>query len=202
MGAWAAALMDRHVAIYRRLLLVYPAKFRRVYGEAMAQLFADLLADQRQSSQPLGIFRLWVHAVVDTLSSASRERMEETMHNNAALTRTLLVAFPIAFFVALGLGGLYVALAILAAGIIVLVARRRSLPNALIGSGRGRWWVWTLAGLVMVGSSFIAGMLFGEFSELSWLLFSVLFFAGALVVGASIVRALALFFTRPSTPSV
>lgn len=50
--------MDNHVALYRRMLLIYPARFRRAYGEAMTQLFADLLADQRQSGQPLGIFRL------------------------------------------------------------------------------------------------------------------------------------------------
>jgi hypothetical protein len=171
----------------------------------MAQLFADLVADQRQSGQALGLFRLWVHAVVDTLSSASREQKEEAMHNPAILTRALLFAFPIAAFAAVGIGlGLYVALVILVAGIITLVARRRSLPDALIGSQRGRWWVWTLAGLVMVGSSVIAAMLSGEDegSELGWMLWSLFLFGGAIIVAASIVRALALKLVRPSTPSV
>jgi hypothetical protein len=128
--------------------------------------------------------------------------MEEAMHNNAALTRALLLAVPIAVFAAGALAGLYMALAILVAGIIVLVARRRSLPEALIGSRPGRWWVWTLVGLGMVGSSSIAGVLSGEFDELRWILFSLLFFAGALIVGASIVSALAWRLGRPSAPSV
>ena len=194
--------MDIHVAVYRRMLLAYPTKFRRVYGEAMTQLFADLLTDQRQSSQPLGNVRLWVHAFVDTLSSASRERMEETMHNNVALTRALLVAIPIAAYAAFLFAGLG-SLLVLVAGIIVLVARRRSLPDALVGSRRGRWWVWTLIGLGMVGSSGIGATLSGdELGKLGWLLFSLLLVAGALIVGASIVRALALVLNRPSTPSV
>ena len=195
--------MDIHVAVYRRMLLAYPTKFRRVYGEAMTQLFADLLTDQRQSSQPLGNVRLWVHAFVDTLSSASRERMEETMHNNVALTRALLVAIPIAAYAAFLFAGLG-SLLVLVAGIIVLVARRRSLPDALVGPRRGRWWVvWTLVGLVMVGSSGIGATLSGdELGKLGWLLFSLLLVAGALIVGASIIRALALVFARRSTPSV
>ena len=194
--------MNRHVALYRCMLLVYPKKFRLVYGKAMTQLFADLLADQRQSRQCLGVFRLWIHAFVDTLSSAPRERMEETMHSHAALTRTLLLVVPIAVFAALALAGLYMALSVLVAGIIVLVALRRSLPDALIGSRRGRWWVWTLVGLVMVGSSLIISTLSrDELGELGWLLFSLLFFAGALTVAASIVRAFALLMGRPPTPT-
>jgi hypothetical protein len=194
--------MDRHLANYRRMMRIYPVKFRQVYGEEMAQLFADLVGDQRQSGQPLGIFRLWVHTVVDTLSSASRERMEETMHNNVGLTRMLLIAVPVAVFAALALGGLYVALLLFVAGLVVLVARRRSLPDVLIGPRHDRWWVWPMVGLVMVGSSLIAGALSGEFDELSWLLYSLLFFAGALIVGASIVRALAsLVLGRTKGPS-
>ncbi len=123
------------------------------------------------------------------------------MHNNAVLTRTLLVTIPIAvaglYFAGLG----PVALLLLVPGIIVLIARRRSLPNALVGPGGGRWWVWSLVGLVMVGSSVIAGFISGECDELSWILFSLLFFAGALIVAASIVRVLAWKLGRPSTPS-
>lgn len=126
------------------------------------------------------------------------------MHNNAALTRALLLAVPIAAFAVVALElGFYVALAVLVAGIIVLVARRRSLPEALIGPRRGLWWVWPLIGLVMVGFKVIIYLLsLNELGELGWLLFTMLFWAGALIVGASIVRALALVVMRPSTPPV
>ena len=185
--------MQHHIAAYRLLLLLYPARFKHTYREEMTHVFADLLADRCQTHRPLDVFRLWVHVIADTLSNASRERMEETMNSDAALTRSLLFAAPIAGFAAMALGGMYVGLAVLAAGLCVLVVRRRSLPEALIGSRHGRWWVWTLVGLFMLGSSLIAGKLSGEFDELSWLLFSALFFAGVLMVGASIVRALAMF---------
>jgi hypothetical protein len=123
--------------------------------------------------------------------------------NSAALTRTLLVAVPIAAFAVVALElGVYVALAVTAAGIIVLVARRRSLPDALVGDRRGRWWVWTLVGLVMVGPGPVGTALSRQLGELGWIRFSLLFLAGSLIVGVSIVRALALLFTRPSTPAV
>ena len=124
------------------------------------------------------------------------------MHNNAALTRTLLFVIPIAAFAAYGFAGLYVGLSVVVASIIVLVLRRRSLSEAIVGSRRGRWWTWTLAGVVMIGSSVIAAVLSGEFDELRWILFSLLFFGGVLIVGASIVRAIALRIARPSTPAV
>ena len=194
--------MDRHVAVYRHMLRAYPANFRQAYGEEMARLFADLVSDQRQSGQPLGIFRLWVRTIVDTLSSAPRERMEETMNNQAALfTRTLLVIIPIAVYAGFAFGGGVGAFPILVAGIIVLVARRRSLPDALVGDRRGRWWVWTLIGLGMAGASMIVATLAGEEGgELGWVLFSLLFVAGVVIVGASIVRAFALLMGRQSTP--
>ncbi len=199
--------MRRHIAAYRLILGLYPAKFRRAYGDEMTLLFADLLADQRQSGKPLGTLRLWVHAVTDAISTAPRERMEESMNNSVALTRILLIALPIAAFGALGIGlGAYAGLAVLVVGIILLVARRRSLPKALVGSGRGRWWIWTLAGLAMVGTSIGLATLGGdenlpgdENGELSWLLWALLFFSGALIVAASVVRGLALLMARRST---
>lgn len=63
------------------------------------------------------------------------------MNNQAALTRALLVAIPVAVFAAIGIGLPLVGLAVLVIGIAVLVARRRSLPDALMGDRRGRWWV-------------------------------------------------------------
>ena len=125
------------------------------------------------------------------------------MHNNVALTRALLLAVYIALFAVLALGMPYVTLPVLAAGIIALVVRRRSIPDAFTGSRHGRWWVWSLIGLVLIGSSLVIGGVFdyGEvWDEFVWWL--LLFCTGVLIVGASFVRALALFFTRPSTPSL
>ncbi|MBM3939366.1 MAG: hypothetical protein FJ318_00450 [SAR202 cluster bacterium] len=117
--------------------------------------------------------------------------------NDAALTRLLVFAVPTAvavlYMVGLGLAGL----AVLIAGIAALVARRRSLPTAFVGSRPGRWWAWSLAGAAMVAASVTAGMLSGEFDATRWLLFSVLFVVGALTVSVSVVRALAWKLGRP-----
>ena len=196
-------MMDLQVAVYRWILRVYPAKFRRAYGEAMTQLFTDLLADQRRSGHPLGVFQLWANTVGDTLSSASREQKEEAMHNSAALTRALLVVVPVAVFMAFALAGSLVALPVLIVGIVILAARRRSLPDALFGPRRGRWWVWSLVGLATIGSGFIVTVLPIPFpGDVQWGLFGLFFVAGAIITGASIIQALILSGRQPSSPSV
>ncbi|GEM_PF-2018081 len=196
--------MRSHIAAYRFLLSFYPAKFRHAYGDEMTRLFTDLLAAQRQSGQRFSTLRLWSRTLVDTISSSIRERLERNMFSQTGMTRALLIAFPIGAFAAMGMLGTYAGLAVLVVGIIVLSARRRTLPNALIGTGHGRWWVWTLAGLAIVGTSMALATLSsdesGDTGELGWLLWSLLFFAGALIVAVSVVRAIALAIARRSTP--
>lgn len=117
------------------------------------------------------------------------------MNSNIALTRSVLFALPIVVFAAMALAGMYAGLAVVAAGAFVLVVRRRSLPEALIGSPRLPWVAWAVAGLVMSGSSMLVATFAGEkLGELGWLVWALLFFGGALLIGASIVRALALLF--------
>jgi hypothetical protein len=198
--------MISHGVVYGLLLRLYPARFRRTYGHEMEMLFADLVADQRGPGARLGTFRLWVHTLADTMLNASRERIEDTMQNQAAITRTLMFVFPIAGFAAMGTLGMYLGFAVLAVGVLVLVVRRRTLPDALVGSGRGRWWAWTLAGMALVGLSFVFGKIFsdigGDFAnETAWLLWFLLFFSGALVIAVSLVRGLAILLRRPSTPA-
>ena len=197
--------MNSHTSAYRLALRLYPARFRQAYGDEMTRLFADMLADQQRSGRVTNVIRLWVHTLIDTVSSATKQRMEETMKDNVAITRTLLFAVPIGAAAAYMTVGVYASLVVLVAGIALLVVRRSSLPNALIGAGRGHWWAWTLVGLGLIGASIGMAALSNddgdELGESGWMLFSLLFFSGALIVGASVVRALALMMRRPPTPS-
>jgi hypothetical protein len=56
--------------LYRRLMTVYPARFRREYGEGMLEAFCDLR--QHTARGPLAF---WLFVVADTLRAASAERV-------------------------------------------------------------------------------------------------------------------------------
>lgn len=77
--------------IYRRLLRVYPADFRRDYAEPMAQLFADQLRDTRESAATAGSIRLWIRTLLDILTSALSQHMERdrTVAHSAAPMPTI-----------------------------------------------------------------------------------------------------------------
>lgn len=72
--------------IYRRLLWVYPADFRRNYAERMAQLFADQLRETRAAGVTAGSLRLWVRTLLDIFISALSQHLERdrTVAHSAA----------------------------------------------------------------------------------------------------------------------
>jgi len=61
--------------LYRALLLVYPASFRRAYGDEMAHAFRDLCRDAQRTSGAGGVLALWPRALRDLLLAASAEHV-------------------------------------------------------------------------------------------------------------------------------
>jgi hypothetical protein len=61
--------------LYRALLLVYPASFRRTYGDEMARAFRDLCRDAWRTGGAGGVFALWPRALRDLLLAASAEHV-------------------------------------------------------------------------------------------------------------------------------
>jgi hypothetical protein len=61
--------------LYRSLLLVYPASFRRAYGDEMARAFRDLCRDAWQASGAGGVLALWPGALRDLALAASAEHV-------------------------------------------------------------------------------------------------------------------------------
>ncbi len=57
--------MTAHERVYRRLLLILPAEFRREAGDDLVALFADL---RREAHGPLALARLWIAALGDLIS--------------------------------------------------------------------------------------------------------------------------------------
>lgn len=67
--------------VYRLLLYLYPAEYRRAYGVLMAQAFDDLCADTLRRNGTLGLFGLWLHVLADLLTTVVVE------HRDAARKR-------------------------------------------------------------------------------------------------------------------
>jgi hypothetical protein len=65
--------------VYRRLLRLYPLRYRQAYGPAMLQLFRDLLRDAELASGRSGapLLWLWLRVLGDTLRSAGAEHWAE-----------------------------------------------------------------------------------------------------------------------------
>src|SRR5215208_6799576 len=61
---------------YRVLLAAHPRDVRARYGEAMAEHFDDLCADARSGGSGRGLAALWLRALADLASSATRNHID------------------------------------------------------------------------------------------------------------------------------
>jgi hypothetical protein len=66
--------------IYNLLLLAYPARFRRAFGQEMAQVFRDDLRHTLQESGLAGLVGLWFLVVLDLVKTAFAEHIWEVFH--------------------------------------------------------------------------------------------------------------------------
>ena len=66
------ALSER---FYHRLLVVYPATFRRQYGSQMMQVFLDCCRAAYQKRGSWGVLRLWIFVLGDLLINAIAEQL-------------------------------------------------------------------------------------------------------------------------------
>lgn len=94
--------MDRHERAYRALLVAYPLKHRRDFGDPMTQLFVDRLRDEGGGARSVLI---WAHTLIDLTKSAFAERLETTMKSFRTGWWRIL-ALPLAVFVAVAGVGL------------------------------------------------------------------------------------------------
>lgn len=63
------------VRLYRALLLVFPASFRRAYGDEMARAFRDQCRDAWRTGGERGVIALWPRALRDLALAASAEHV-------------------------------------------------------------------------------------------------------------------------------
>jgi hypothetical protein len=67
---------------YRFLLLLYPAEFRRDYGEGMTRVFGELQREERLRGG-FGPVVFWIRILTDLARSAAREHMETLFHGGS-----------------------------------------------------------------------------------------------------------------------
>ncbi len=85
--------------VYSILLHLYPASFRREYGEPMRQAFRDQLRDVMGRPQ---MRHFWLRTIDDLLRSAATLRLEESMRKSLSITPLVALAFGLAAAVFLG----------------------------------------------------------------------------------------------------
>jgi len=67
--------LQRHASAYRRLLLLYPWRFRRQFGSDMVQLFRDQVRADVRVGGGKRLIGVWVRVVVDLARTAPGERL-------------------------------------------------------------------------------------------------------------------------------
>jgi hypothetical protein len=190
--------MRIYTAAYRLTLRLYPASFRKAYGSEMAQLFADMLADQRRTGSRLNIFRLWAHLIADTVANATKERLGPLKNRTALIRFLLAVSFVVSVAVTMFTGAVLLVV-IPAALFIFFTTRVKLFRDAVFEREQRRWWLWPAIGLVIIGSS-VGLVALPGLDSLDWSLLFLGGIGGAVVVAASIGRTLMLMIQRPSTP--
>jgi hypothetical protein len=101
--------------VYRGLLALYPAEFRRRFGEDMVQLFHDRLRDARAGRAPWRGLVAWLALVADVAVTAPFEHLRRNRTVAHSLTST-----PSLITRVLGVAGIVAGLAILVAFVIDL----------------------------------------------------------------------------------
>ena len=71
--------VTRQERVYRQLLHLYPASFRRRYETEMVTLFRDQLRDERTAGRSAGGAGVWVHTLVDIAKTAPAEHFRREL---------------------------------------------------------------------------------------------------------------------------
>lgn len=101
--------------VYRGILRLYPADFRRRFAEDQVQLFHDRLRDARSGRASGGVVVAWIALLGDVALTAPAEHLRR----NRTMAHTLATA-PTVTTRVLGIAGIVAGLAILAAFVIDL----------------------------------------------------------------------------------
>jgi hypothetical protein len=164
---------------YRALLRLYPADFRRRFGDEMVQLFGDQLRDAEAGRSPEGLVMTWLRALGDLAVSATSERTR----TDRAVAQSL--AAPSTLNRVLGVIGIF--------GGLVLVA-------ALIPNLPWSWAVFNLRLVLFEGGAIAIILAIHTLQPLRWRRPSLLVSVPAILANAWHLVMSIIFVTRPQPP--
>lgn len=191
--------LARQRSFYRRLLWLYPASFRRQYGEAMVQLFCDRLRGEPGGAPRSVLTRVWLQTGRDLALSVPHERIEVFMseqHTSARLaTAIVALSLSIAAVALLGIAAV-VALVVVIAWLAYHETRGRHVRLP----GESKWYRWVLGGVagLAVGSLPLVLSLEGDWV---WGLSNLFGVLGLLGVAAGIAIGVRDLRRRPGGPT-
>lgn len=157
---------ERAVALYRRLLTVYPRRFHDEYGEDMALMFAEQLRDEPTP-------RVWARCLVDLAITAPTQHLEARRgldhHEETAMNRPAPTTVPLIFAIA-GFGAILLAVVVgtnpivtatavlvaVVAGGLAVTSWRHTRPHHDPGDVTAQWWKVLLAGPALIASFLLA----------------------------------------------
>ena len=149
----------RH-GLYRACITLYPPAFRRHYGEDLVQHFDDLVVDRGRRGACL---RTGLDLVI-TVPLYRLERLMSPQHSATALV--VVISLVAAAGVLSVLTGLYPGLVLLGVALVLGVARRSTLAQALrtpvVGLRRRRLTISAVLAVVFVLSFVVYSMVIGD----------------------------------------
>lgn len=175
--ARSTRLLTLSLALYRALLLLYPARFRRAYATQMAQVFHTSCQQACRVGGALALAHVWRVTLGDLIVTALAEHIEEvTVMERRSLNR------------AAGLAGLIGGALLLLYGLSELVYYAPDLANAVLNPLRdpvAPWLPWAQLSLVPLAWICVIVGLLGLYSSLARQRGAVIWLAGAVAIAGA-----------------
>jgi hypothetical protein len=171
---------DSIVAVHRILQRLYPQRFRDDYGDDMASLLRDQLADEPA-------WRVCGGALVDLAVTIPVRHLEVHMPATRTPATVLVASFvgaSAAFAFVEGLLGLIVAAL---GAVLAMLIWRRERPARPQRALAGRWWTLLVGGAVLLAIVIGATTALGELSEPAWVAAALALLVAVTLLGTGVV---------------
>jgi hypothetical protein len=185
------------LAVYRRLVRLYPRRFRDEYGPDLVLLLADQLRDEPA-------WRVLPRSAVDLALTVPTRHLEAHMDRSptplvpalfgavalASVIVAITVGHPVVLVACIGVGA--------AAAWLGLLAAHRARPLTDPRPKSAQWWKLTAAGAGLLAALIAITTATGELPSGGWFVAMIAGLTALLLMGAGLVQGIAHLAGRPS----